>query len=120
VRYKGFVASRKIEKQLDRLGRLRGAPAGEAVPELRKALSSRIGVVVAKAAKIAGESQFCELIPELAAAFERLFEDPVGRDPQCWGKNAVAKALTELDYRESALFLRGARHLQMEPVWGGE
>jgi len=75
---------------------------------------------VAKAAKVAGESQLRELIPDIAAAFERLFEDPVQRDPQCWGKNAAAKALTELDYRDSDLFLRGARHVQMEPVWGGQ
>ncbi len=60
-----------------------------------------------------------ELIPELLAAFDRLFVDPVERDTQCWAKNAIAKALTELDYRESAPFLRGSRHIQMEAVWGG-
>src|SRR5262249_48107208 len=61
-----------------------------------------------------------ELIPDIAAAFERLFEDAVQRDPQCLGKTAAAKALTELDCRESELFLRGGRHVQMEPVWGGQ
>jgi hypothetical protein len=114
------VGSRKIEEQLDRISGLRGVSASEAVPELRKALTSRIGVVVAKAAKVAGESQFRELIADIAAAFERLFEDAVQRDPQCLGKTAAAKALSELDYRESELFLRGARHVQMEPVWGGQ
>jgi len=114
------VAGRKIEEQLERISRLIGAPASDAVPELRKGLGSRIGLVVAKAARVAGDSGLRELIPEIAAAFERLFEEPVQRDPQCWGKNAAAKALTELDHRESALFLRGARHVQMEPVWGGQ
>ena len=36
------------------------------------------------------------------------------------GKNAIAKALTEMDYRQSEAYLRGARHVQMEPVWGGQ
>ena len=42
------------------------------------------------------------------------------RDPQCWGKNAVAKALKELEHREAAPYLRGTAHIQMEPVWGGQ
>ena len=63
--------------------------------------------MAAKAAKIAGELQARELLPDLLRAFDRLFEDPVQRDPQCWGENAIAKALTGLDYRESAPFLRG-------------
>jgi hypothetical protein len=36
------------------------------------------------------------------------------------GKNAIAKALKDLDHSESATFLRGVRHIQMEPVWVGE
>ena len=114
------MGGRKIEEQLDRISALRGEPASAAVPELRKALASRVGVVVAKAAKLAGESQLRELVSNIAAAFERLFEDPVQRDPQCLGKTAAAKALTELEFGESELFLRGARHVQMEPVWGGQ
>jgi hypothetical protein len=49
-----------------------------------------------------------------------LFDKPRESDPQCWGKNAIAKALKDLDHRESATFLRGVRHIQMEPVWAGE
>src|SRR5436305_15323089 len=60
-----------------------------------------------------------EVGPELVAAVDRLFEKPTERDPQCWGKNAIAKALMELGYRQSAPYLRGARHVEMEPVWGG-
>src|SRR4051812_50220766 len=63
--------------------------------------------------------QMREALPELVAAFEGLFDKPAERDPQCWGKNAIAKALMELEYRESEAFLRGARHIQMEPIWGG-
>jgi hypothetical protein len=59
------------------------------------------------------------LIPDLVRAFDRLFEKPVERDPQCWGKNAIAITLRDLGYQSSEPFLRGLRHIQMEPVWGG-
>lgn len=111
---------RNVEAELASLTPMREAPLAEAVPALRKALGSRINVVAAKAAKIAAERQIRELIPDLLRAFERFFEKPVERDPQCWGKNAIAKALVEMEHRESATFLRGIKHIQMEPVWGGE
>ena len=41
-------------------------------------------------------------------------------DPKCWAKTAIVKALSSMDYSESPPFLRGARHIQMEPVWGGQ
>src|SRR5262249_4827612 len=107
------------EEHLEQLAMLRGASPAEAAPPLRKALLDRSNLVVAKAARIAGESLLRELMPDLLAAYGRLFDDPVKRDPQCWGKNAIAKALRERDYGEPAPFRRGARHVQMEPVWGG-
>jgi len=114
------VANRRIEEQLEALGRLRGVPSAEAAPALRKALADRVNLVAAKAANIAAELPAPELIPDLLRAFDRLFEDPVKRDPQCWGKNAIARALKDLGHRESPAFLRGAVHIQMEPVWGGQ
>jgi HEAT repeat protein len=115
------VANRRIEEEVERLSRLRDAgPGASATAGIRKALADRVGLVVAKAAKVAAELEARELIPELLAAFERMFEKPEERDPQCWAKNAIAKALTAMDYRESAPYLRGARHVQMEPVWGGQ
>ena len=112
--------TRKIELEIDRLSALLEAPAAEALPALRKALADRVAIVAAKAAKVAAARRAAELIPDLLRAFDRLFEDPVARDPQCWGKIAIANALRDLDYRESAPYLRGARHIQMEPVWGSE
>ncbi len=112
------MAVRNVEDELDRLSKLRDADSAEAVPALRKALSDRVNVVVAKAAKIAGEKQFRELIPDLLRAFDRLLENAAERDPQCWGKNAIAAALKNLDYAESATFLRGIRHVQMEASFG--
>lgn len=115
------VANRRIEEQIEQLSRLRdGGPGPAAASALRKALADRVGLVVAKAAKVAAELNAREVLPELAAAFDRMFEKPTERDPQCWAKNAIAKSLIDLTYRESALFLRGARHVQMEPVWGGQ
>jgi HEAT repeat protein len=115
------MANRKIEEQIESLRALRdGGPTAESLAALRKALAGRTGMVVAQAAKIAGEFSAAELIPDLLEAFERLFEKPVERDPQCWGKNAIARALTALDYRGSGPFLRGLKHVQMEPVWGGQ
>lgn len=114
------MANRRIEEQIEALSRLRGGEPGPAVAAVRKALKDRAGLVAAKAAKIAAELQLREVIPDLVEAFDRLFTDAVQRDPQCWGKNEIAKALAGLDYRDSAPFLRGARHIQMEPVWGGQ
>src|SRR5262249_32966336 len=74
---------------------------------------------VAKAAKLTLELEIHDLTPDLAGAFDRLFEKPVETDPQCWGKNAIAIALRDLGYQSSEPFLRGLRHVQMEPVWGG-
>lgn len=114
------MAVRDVELQLEQLNRLRiGTPAQAEAP-LRKALTDRVNLVVAKGAAIAGELLIRGLVPDLVHAFARLMEDPVKRDPQCWGKNAIARALKELEHRESAVFLRGAQHIQMEPVWGGQ
>ena len=112
--------ARKIEQEVERLNVFREAPAAEAIPALRKALADRVNLIVAKAAKVAAARSFGELIPDLLRAFDRLLENPRERDPQCWGKIAIANALRDLEYRESAAYLRGAGHIQMEPVWGGE
>src|SRR5260370_268977 len=113
------MASRKIEEKLDRLSSLRGADRSEAIAALRTALADRANVVVAKAAKIAAELDLHDLTPDLVRAFDHLFEKPVETDPQCWGKNAISIALRDFGYQSSAPFLRGLRHIQMEPVWGG-
>lgn len=114
------MPSRRIEEQVEAIKALRtGGPTASAIALLRKSLRDRVNVVAAKAAQMAGEMQLEVLVPDLAKAFERLFENPLKTDPQCWGKNALAKALKDLGYAESALFLRGVQHIQLEPVWGG-
>jgi len=114
------MGARRVEEELERMTALREAPPAEAVPALRKALGDRVNVIAAKAAKIAAERQFRELVPDLLRAFDRLFEKAVERDPQCWGKNAIAAALKDLEHSESEPYLRGMQHVQMEAVWGGQ
>src|SRR5438270_3794176 len=115
------MPNRRVEEQLEALRALRGAGLNETtIQALRRALGDRVNVVIARAATIAAEMQACALIPDLAHSFARLFEKKRDADPQCWGKNAIAQALKDLGHAESDLFLRGIRHVQMEPVWGGQ
>jgi alkylhydroperoxidase family enzyme len=115
------MAARKLEERLDQVKQFRGAAPSESIDAaLRKALADRSNLVVAEAAKIVGEQSRAMLIPEMVAALDRLFDDPVKNDSKCWGKTAIVKALVALDYGESSGFLRASRHVQMEPVWGGQ
>lgn len=106
------MPKRDIELELDQLSGVTDKAA------LQKALRDRVSLIVAKAAGRAGDLRFRELAPELLAAFDRHFAEK--SDPQCWAKIAIAKALREIDWAESAPFVRGAEYRQWEPVWGGE
>jgi HEAT repeat protein len=115
------MAVRNVERELENIKALRTAAAGESrTRALRKALNDKVNVLVAKAAGVVSELEERTLIPDLLAAFDRLLVDPVKSDPQCWGKNAIATALRDLGHTESDVYLKGARHVQYEPVWGGE
>jgi len=110
-----------LEAQAATLEVLREAPAAVAEPALRKALQQSNNFLIAKAAKLTADLSLAALVPELAATFHRLLahKDHHKSDPQCWAKNALAKALATLEYQEHELFLLGTRHIQLEPVWGG-
>jgi len=110
---------KKTEERISELKRLRSGSPEAAESVLKKALQDKSNLVIAEAAKIIGELQRTNLLPELLAAFARLFEEPVKSDPKCWGKTAIIKALIALDHGDSAAFLRSAGHIQMEPVYGG-
>jgi hypothetical protein len=113
------MAKSKLEAQLEQIRELRkGNPDSGTVAILRKALADRANLIVAEAARAAGEIHAAELIPDLLIAYSRLFEDPVKTDPKCWGKTSIIKALTTMDYSESPPYIRGSTHVQMEPVWG--
>lgn len=111
----------KFEDRLHQLRQMRGAEPGAAIDAaLRKALKDRSNLIVAEAAKVAGHLHRTSLLEDLLSAFDRLFENPAKTDPKCWAKTAIVKALTSMDYSESPPFLRGAQHIQMEPVMGGQ
>lgn len=112
---------RNIESELQLLKERCDAGSPETrARELRKALNDKVNVIVAKAATLIGELGIRDMIPELCSAFERLLIQPRKTDPQCWGKAAIAQALKTLEHDDSAVFRKGAQHVQLEPVWGGE
>lgn len=115
---------RAFEEQLATLDALRHGPAEARVAPLRKALGHRNNFMVAKAADLirefVREPGLAALEPELLTAFDRFFDDPVKNDPQCWAKNAIGRTLAALELQDETIFLRGMRHIQMEPVWGGQ
>ncbi len=110
---------RKFEEQLAALDALRQLPPEAATEPLRKALTHRNNFVVGKAADLIRTLNLSHLIPELLTAFDRFFEDPVSTDPQCWAKNAISRALAAFEHQDAAVFLRGMKHIQLEPSYGG-
>ena len=106
-----------FEKKLEALTALRSSPE-EAVDALRKDPEGSQQLPGSKAAALAGELRLTELLPDLVRAFDRFMTDPAKTDPQCWAKNAIVKALKDLNHDDPAVFLRGMEHVQMEPVWG--
>jgi HEAT repeat protein len=117
-------AKRKFEDQLAALDALRQQPPEATIDPLRKALANRNNFVVAKAADLTRQFQVTQLTPDLLTAFDRFMlssnkDDPTKTDPQCWAKNAISKALAAFEHQDAQVFLRGMRHIQLEPVWGG-
>jgi hypothetical protein len=112
--------ARKLEERLEQVHTIAADPtAPGAAPVLRDALRAKTGFLVAAAAAVVAEADLTELADELPAAFARLLERPVERDPQCRGKVAVARALLRLERWDEDVFARGLRHIQREPVFGG-
>jgi hypothetical protein len=76
-----------LEAQLDRLAELRVQPSSpEGRAQVTAYLGSKMNLLVAKAARIAGEWQCAELAPELVTAFERFMVKPETTDKRCAAK----------------------------------
>jgi hypothetical protein len=86
---------------------------------MRAALKHQNNYIVARAADQAAQRRLEDLLLDLLAAFDRFFEEPEKRDPQCWAKNSLSRALAALEYQEPEPFLRGIKHIQLEGTWGG-
>ncbi len=95
-------------------------PDEAGIERLHAALGKENNYLVAKAARLVADQSLVGLLPEVLVAFNRFFEDAVKSDPQCWAKNALAKALVKLECQDADVYLRGLRHHQEEPVWGGQ
>jgi HEAT repeat protein len=109
-----------LDDKLAALRELRGRPLDAAeVAGLRKRLGDRSNLVVAAAAAIAGENSLIELSKDLEAAFDRFLVDPLKDDKLCRAKIAIVQALDGIEHRGTDVFLRAARYVQLEPVWGG-
>jgi hypothetical protein len=103
----------------DRLAALRALEPGGpgAQDELRDALRSANGILIAAAARLVAEHHLEALVPELAPAFEALREDGAQRDPGCRGKIAIARALHALDRWDDRVLVAGLTIEQLEG-WG--
>ncbi|MEX2299312.1 MAG: HEAT repeat domain-containing protein [Bryobacterales bacterium] len=108
-----------FEEKIREIERLRSVPGPATQSSLVKALNNRSNYLVSKAAAVVADLQLAELVPNLITAFDRFLVDAVKTDPQCWAKIAIAKALKDLGHRDAGVFLRGAGHIQLEPVFGG-
>jgi HEAT repeat protein len=109
-----------FEQQIAYLDSLRQADGPAQLQGLQKALGNRNNFIVGKAADLVREFRLAQLTNALTAAFERFLKNPEKTDPQCWAKNAIARTLAAFEYQEADFFVRGMRHIQMEPVWGGK
>lgn len=111
----------KLEEDIARLARLAaGEKTREAVERLRAGLRASSNLLVERAAVSARTLDARELVPELRDAYGRLFEDRSERDKGCVAKKACIDALIAFEQADEPLLLRGARHVQLEPVWSKE
>src|SRR5437660_1777534 len=114
------MSKQAFNARLDALEALRTHPDAEAArDQLRKALKDRNNYLVARAAEISAALHRDDLIPDLLAAYDRFFVDPVKSDPHCLAKSALATALRQLGHHGAPAYLRGISHVQLEPAWGG-
>jgi len=110
-----------FDEQMAALDVLKGRELDAAsITLIKKSLAGRSNFLVAKAARLAEDANLTDLIPDLLAAYDRFFSNAEKSDPQCWAKNALSRAFSKLECRDKDVFLRGLRHHQMEPVWGGK
>jgi len=95
------------------------ADAESLLPVLVQGLKDRHYRVVALAAHFAADKLVYESVPMLLAAYPRFIEKPAKRDPNCYAKKAITRALYDLDCCDVEFYLAAIRYQQMEPTWGG-
>ncbi|UQA54996.1 HEAT repeat domain-containing protein [Polyangium aurulentum] len=103
-----------FDDKLDRLRELAALPAAQAAPELRRLLADPNTYLVNEAARITAELELPELVPDLAAAFQRILAGPASADKGCHCKNRLVESLMRLDASTPEVYLAGLKHVQME------
>ena len=110
-----------LAEKIAKLNELRGsADAGARVNALRAALADRSNRVVSKAADLCGDFGTSDLLEDLLKAYQRMFVNPLKKDPGCLAKIAIASALVKLECHDVEPFRQGIKYTQYEPVWGGQ
>lgn len=108
-----------VQQALEHLGELRHASlTDQVVGEVRQNLRNRSNLVIAKAAKVAGELRATAVVPDLVASFHKLMRDPARLDKRCAALTEIVAALYELDCDDPGPYLIGLRHIQMEGSFG--
>ena len=108
-----------VQRALERLGELRHAAlTNDVISEIRHSLCNRSNLVIAKAAKVAGELQTRALVPDLVASFHKLMTDPMRLDKRCAALTEIVTALYLLDCDDPDPYLKGLSHVQMEGSFG--
>lgn len=108
-----------MEDRLARLTALKENPtAAESEQELRRALSSSINLLAARAARTVEECEIQDLTSDLVQAFGRFMVDSAVSDKGCAAKIRIVNALGKLGAAEPDLYLQGIRHVQMEGSFG--
>lgn len=111
----------RLERTLAELRSIRANPTTpEAHRLLRQVLRSTSSHAIAQAATLVAEATLDQHIPALEAAFDRFLGNGTQRDKGCHAKAAIADTLYQMNHDNAELYLRGIRHIQMEPVWGGQ
>ncbi len=115
-----MAKGKKLEALLASLDQIKSDLTTEtAWAQLQQILNSPYGMAVARVAKLVERAEISSLLPDLEKAFDRFLEDPVEQDPSCLAKTAIAEAFYHLEYNQADPFLKGIRHRQLEPVYGG-
>ncbi|MHB1456637.1 MAG: HEAT repeat domain-containing protein [Armatimonadota bacterium] len=96
----------------------RSSISAEDIAFLIKALSGTNHIVVEQAAFVMGRTGNSDFIPHLITAFHKYIDSPE-RDKGCMAKESICKALDSLKCFAEDVYLRGVKHVQMEPVFGG-
>ena len=111
---------RAFEEQLAALDALRHGPEEARVEPLRKALGHRNNFIVAKAADLVREFRLSPAHPQPNCSPPSTASSTIrSRTTRNAGPRTPQPHAGRLGTSGCGVFLRGMRHIQMEPVWGG-